>query len=85
MILQEQWIDLGLRYGLSEVIMIEELIPIWWVCLPDCGKIGPTTLSTSPSPNSFQTGRVLKLEGLQGPLLSGMFERALGRNSETGY
>ncbi|KAL1255632.1 hypothetical protein QQF64_013693 [Cirrhinus molitorella] len=32
-----------------------------------------------------KTGRMLKLEGLQGPLLSGMCERTLGGNSETGY
>ncbi len=55
------------------------------VCLSDSGKIGPTISSTSPSLNSFQTDPMLKLEGLQGPLLSGMCECTLGGNSETGY
>lgn len=49
------------------------------------GKLVRPSRPPPPPLNSFQTGRMLKLEGLQGPLLSGMCERTLGGNSETGY
>lgn len=64
--------------------MIEEPIPMGCVSLT-LGTLVQPPCPPPPALNSFQTGRMLKLEGLQGPLVSGMCERTLGGNSETGY